>query len=125
MHYLWYNVAEQCEAWDRSRKDLFVNSEVVSWETLCSTLQTSSTVTFLKLLAYNKNDAIKDIHTYDEFKNSSCRLLVLLYDCSFVEVYSKSEDHINKIFNTAVNMKCKNIIFISDEKFFRTKMNVV
>lgn len=61
---------------------------------------------FLNLQVYPKNAKIKSIETYEDFINSKCQLIVLIYDTSYIEIYFKEEKLKNIVLN---NMKVRGI----------------
>ncbi|MCX4254561.1 MAG: DUF2691 family protein [Bacilli bacterium] len=44
-------------------------------------------IIFLNLQLYRKQDKIKTIITYDDFINSNCRLILLITDNRYLEIY--------------------------------------
>ena len=44
-------------------------------------------IIFLNLQLYRKQDKIKTIITYDDFINSNCRLILLIIDNRYLEIY--------------------------------------
>lgn len=82
-------------------------------------------IVFLKLLAFNKNRRFFNIQTYEEFQNSDCQLLILIYDCQQVEVYAKSQKEIQTIYQNAINNKYIDVTYITNENNKRTQMNIL
>lgn len=56
-----------------------------------------SRLSFVRLRRYPIDSVIKQIDTYDDFLESECDFLVLLYDGGLFEIYSKEENLIYKI----------------------------
>ena len=50
-----------------------------------------SSIIFLNLQLYRKQDKIKTIITYDDFINSNCRLILLITDNRYLEIYFKDD----------------------------------
>ena len=80
---------------------------------------------FLKLQAYSEEEPYADIHTYDEFIKSSCLLLVLIYDCESVEIFSKVERITRSLFDNARRKGFSETTLITDENDGRTKMDIL
>ena len=79
---------------------------------------------FMKVLVYeNRTDIdINDIHTYQEFLTSQCLLLLLLYDCDYVELYCKKPFILDDIFCSRFQEK---LLIIDDQNDSRTIMDIL
>ena len=84
----------------RITKDFF-KEEYYSGQDFYEQIKLPHLVIFLKLQAYSEEEPYADIHTYDEFIKSSCLLLVLIYDCESVEIFSKDERITRSLFDNA------------------------
>ena len=80
---------------------------------------------FLKIQGYLKECDIKNIHTYKEFVDSNCNIIILIYDCEFVEIYSKNESTSILLFRRAKALGYKSCGYITDDNDSRTKMDVL
>ena len=63
--------------------------------------------------------------SYDEFIKSSCLLLVLIYDCESVEIFSKDERITRSLFDNARRKGFSETALITDENDGRTKMDIL
>ncbi|MCI9434943.1 MAG: DUF2691 family protein [Bacilli bacterium] len=77
---------------------------------------------FLNLKLYDKNTNYDDdIENYNDFLNSNCKLILIITDCEYVEIYSKDIKYLNIIKETAIKHNFSNIVDINkreDIKFF-------
>ena len=65
-----------------------------------------------------------NISTYKAFQASECQLIFLVYDCEFVEIFSKNKIDIENLYNNAIKNRYKDVIYITDENDGRINMNV-
>lgn len=92
------NVKNQSEAWiEKDRNEAFLKKEIYNGNDFQSQISKEYFIIFLKLEFYSRKPKKIDIHTFEEFKESSCETVMLLYDCEYVEVYSKNFILLNKI----------------------------
>lgn len=77
---------------------------------------------FLNLKLYDKNTNYDDdIENYNDFLNSNCKLILIITDCEYVEIYSKDIKYLNIIKENAIKHNFSNIVDINkreDIKFF-------
>lgn len=77
---------------------------------------------FLNLKLYDKNtNYYDDIENYNDFLNSNCKLILIITDCEYVEIYSKDIKYLNIIKENAIKNNFSNIVDINkreDIKFF-------
>lgn len=77
---------------------------------------------FLNLKLYDKNTNYDDdIENYNDFLNSNCKLILIITDCEYVEIYSKDIKYLNIIKENAIKNNFSNIVDINkreDIKFF-------
>ena len=121
----WYNVESQNEVWSIPRYEELFKKEYYDGPSFYEQIKLPHFVVFLKLQAYFKEGPYVDIHTYDEFMESSCLLLVLIYDCEFVEIFSKDKYITQKLFDNACRKSFLETVLITDETDGRTKMDVL
>ena len=57
----------------------------------------------LVLHLYPENTDYEEIETYEDFLNSNCEMIILLYDFYYLEIYSKNQTWIQKLMHTAIN----------------------
>lgn len=77
---------------------------------------------FLNLKLYDKNTNYDDdIENYNDFLNSNCKLILIITDCEYVEIYSKDIKYLNIIKENVIKHNFSNIVDINkreDIKFF-------
>lgn len=121
----WYNVESQNEVWSVPHYKDFFKEEYYSGQDFYEQIKLPHLVIFLKLQAYSEEEPYADIHTYDEFIKSSCLLLVLIYDCESVEIFSKDERITRSLFDNARRKGFSETALITDENDGRTKMDIL
>ncbi len=126
--YSWYNIENQNEAWEyinNSQGDVFLELNYYNGKNFLQKIQSNYYILFLKLQAYLGNDGFSNIHSYTDFQRSNCQLLLLLYDCEFVEIYIKDQAIIRDFFKNAIMNNYTEIEYITEKNDFRTKMDVL
>lgn len=76
-----------------------------------------------ELKAFPITAAVMDIVDYEEFVNSECEIVVLLVDCSYVDIYCKNTELIEDVYHYVHQKGYTDIEYI-DENNSRTKMYV-
>lgn len=79
----------------------------------------------MKLQTYFPKGKFYDIHTYQEFVKSDCQILLLVYDCEFVEIYAKEPVISQALYQNAVLHNYSDVVYITDANDERTKMDVL
>jgi len=128
-NYCWYNLISQNEAWSYENNSkgnaFFLESDYYDGKSFWQNIHTKYYIIFLKLQAYFENGVFFDIHTYADFLRSDCQLLLLIYDCEYVEIYAKSEKTIKAIFENAIANNYVEIKYITESNDGRTGMDVL
>lgn len=124
-HCYWYVVQNQTEVWDASSEDGFFAEELYVGDEFLNLIKNKHYIVFLKLQMYAEPCNFKNLHTYDDFFQSNCQLILLIYDCEYVEIYSKDNKISEEIIHTAVENGYKNVCYITDENDCRTKMDIL
>lgn len=126
--YVWYNIEEQSEVLtntqDPHENDLF-NSCYYDSKKFLECIKSEHFVIFLKMQAYFEGGKFYNIHSYDEFIKSDCRMVLLVHDCNYVEFYSKDCDDIKAVYNNALNNNYSDVNIITDDNDMRTKFDVL
>lgn len=78
---------------------------------------------FADLKAYPKGEEVVDIETYEEFKESKCKVVVLVADGDYIQIYAKNQEEIEMIYENALNQGFY-VEYITDENDGRTRMSV-
>lgn len=122
----WYNVESQNEAWSiPEENEALFRKERYDGTEFYEQIQQPHFVLFLKLEAYPPGEKCPDIHTYEEYLKSSCLLLMLIYDCEYVEIFSKDAVITNTLFDNAARKGFSEIVLISDENDGRIRMDIM
>ena len=88
-------------------------------------IMTEHYIIFLKLQAYFDNVKFSNIHTYKDFQDSDCQLLLLIYDCKSVEIYLKDINNVNLLYESALKNNYTEIGYITSSNDGRTKMDIL
>ncbi len=125
--YYWYSIDEQNEVWTNKmgNENVFFDKYYYDGKTFKNKIQSDCFVIFFKVQAYLKKCNFNNIHTLQEFLQSECQILLLIYDCSFVEIFAKNENILNDFYNNALNNSYTNVRYITDENNSRTKMDIL
>ncbi len=65
-----------------------------------------------------------EINTYEEFCNSNYDMIILIYDCSFYEIYTKNESDIFRVIKNADGMNTIEVSIKTDSTDMRKVMLV-
>lgn len=122
----WYNVESQNEAWsDPEEDEALFRKERYDGAEFSRVIQQPHFVVFLKLEAYPPGENCPDIHSYEEFLKSSCLLMMLIYDCEFVEIFAKDAHITDTLLENAHRKGLLEIALITDENDGRTRMDIM
>lgn len=124
-NYCWYNIYEQCEVWNNKTSEPFFDNDYYNGEEFENIIQSECFIIFYKVQAYLKKGNFNNIHTFQEFLQSECQILLLIYDCNFVEIYVKDSVALNDLYNNAMKNGYKKIRYITDENDSRIKMDIL
>lgn len=83
-----------------------------------------SCIEHLILLIFPLNAAIVPISTYYAYVKSECQVAVLYYDCSFLEVYAKNIQVLERLFQNVCKTGAINITYKTEENDGRTEFYV-
>lgn len=123
--YYWLLIPNQSEVWGSLSKDSLWNTTFCDGESFFHFVKSTHFIISLKLQAYSvATKELFDIHTYEEFLKSDCQLLLLIYDCEFVEIFAKDPSVISDIYKNAILCNYANISYITDQNDGRIKMDV-
>lgn len=122
--YNWQSIGSQNEAWTSDRGiDVFLDC-VYDGEGFLKQISEPIQIVFLKLQAYLPGSAMKNINTFEQFEDSDCQLMVLIYDCEEVEIYTKNKRELELLDKNAKVMGFRNLNYITDSNDERTSMNI-
>lgn len=125
VNYCWYNIYEQNEVWNNKTKEEFFEKDYYDGNDFENVIQSEYCIIFYKVQAYLKKGNFNNIHTFQEFLESECQILLLIYDCSFVEIYVKDSVVLNNLYHNAIKNGYKKVRYITDENDNRTRMDVL
>lgn len=121
----WYNVESQNEVWSMPPQKDFFEKEIYTGDCFFKQISMPHFIIFLKLQAYANEEKFEDIHTYEDFLRSNCILLLLIYDCENVEVFTKDDNLTETIMKNAQRNGFLEIELITCENDGRVKMDVL
>lgn len=127
LNYDWYNIESQMEAWyfEDDGEEGFLADTYYSGRELLKNISKNHYVIFLKLEAYPKKTNDFDQHTLEEFQSSECKILLLIYDCRYVEIFAKEKNIIDNLYINAQKKGFTKIEYITDVNDGRIKMDVL
>ena len=123
--YNWRNITSQQEAWIKKGEEEFLPNAFYEGGLLKQCIMQEHYIIFLKLEAYLGEIGDADISTYEEFLKSDCQILLLIYDCEFVEIYAKEQNVVEALYETARYNDFKDIGYITDETDKRKVMDIL
>ena len=121
----WFCVPDQEEVWNGKQNAPFFQKPDYTGKEFSNLIKQDCYIVFLKLQAYPLKSKYCNIYTYEEFLKSNCQLLLLVYDCEFVEIYCKSENILKNLYDNAVNQRFCDVIFITDLNNNRSKFDIL
>lgn len=121
--YAWYNSLSQCDVFDEEL-NLFAK-DVYSGNEMHYMIMQKADIIFLKLQAYQCDDEFTDCNSYEEFISSKCKILLLIYDNIYVDIYVKEKEAFEKLLTNANASGFKNIKKISVDNDCRKVFNVI
>ena len=122
--YYWYNVEDQSEVWSKVQENEDFRRKCFNGDNFYELIQNDCYVIFLKVQMYLENVNYCNVNTYEEFLNSDCEMIVLIYDSAFVEIYTKKEDMADIFYRIAKKHNYKNVDYITDANDSRVEMNL-
>ena len=81
-------------------------------------------INFINLQAYPIGARTRNIMVYEDFLNSSCEIIILIADVTFVEIYVKEREMMCCFIKNAERSGCTNISIKTDLNDGRTKLSV-
>ena len=123
--YCWHNILSQNEVWANHRGGISFEKAYYDGKAFLQSIIADHFIIFLKLQAYFENDKFFDIHTYEDFQNSNCQLLLLVWDCEYVDVYIKDRSVAQSIYENALANDYLEVKYITESNDSRIKMDIV
>lgn len=119
----WYVTGNQTEVWaDKNGNETFFKQKYNNKE-FFDVVSNNHYAIFLKIQAYSDSHIFEEIHTIKEFENSDCRIILLIYDCYWCDIYIK-EDLIDILYQNLIESEFDNINYIYDDCDTRTKLDI-
>ena len=78
--YYWFKISSQTEVWGEQIEEDFFEKEFYKGDEFINIIKNKHRIIFLKIQAYLKECDLKNIHTYEEFVDSNCDIIILVYD---------------------------------------------
>ncbi|MCY7909727.1 DUF2691 family protein [Bacillus inaquosorum] len=114
-----------CNRWELDDQEFFKDNSVVEGAVFANHLKTNQYYTiFVELQAYPFGQAVDLVQTYEEFVDSDCELVLLLADSSYVSIYCKDRNVIEKLFINALKNDSEEVQLITDDNDTRTGLTI-
>lgn len=78
---------------------------------------------FVNLKASSKGP-VKDVETYEAFRDSNCELTLLIVDSTFVDLYCKDETLLESLYQHALACRFEDVSYLTDANDTRTSLTV-
>ena len=117
--YKWYNIPEQTESYEIPVYTTLFNQKYYSGFDFLKCISKKHYIVFLKLQAYLDVENFKEIVTLNDFNKSKCKLILLIYDCEYAEVYAKDKNIIQSVYSNAINNNFSDIKLLKDSGITR------
>ena len=124
---IWYVDLQQTEVWNKENDEFFFEKDVFSSDELYKLIRTPHFPIFLKLEAYRADNKglHPPIHTFSDFIHSKCLLVLLLYDCNQIEIYTKKSIDLLALWVLSKQNCFSKSKLITSKNDSRTKMDVI
>ncbi|QIW80128.1 DUF2691 family protein [Bacillus tequilensis] len=126
-HYKWQTSGESYFVvnGELGDEELFNDYAIVEGTNLANRLKTNQYYTiFVELQAFPLGKTVIQVQTYEEFVDSDCALVLLIADSSYVSIYCKNKNDIEKLYFNALKNFFEDVQFITDENDVRTGFTV-
>jgi len=124
-NFRWHIEESQTEVWNSPTGNKFFEKHYFPGHAFLQKILCDHYIIFLKLQAQSKEGVFSDIRTYEEFLESECQLLLLIYDCESLELYTKDPFIAKKLYDNALEKRYFEVNYITDCNDSRTRMNVL
>ena len=115
----WYNIPEQTESYEIPMHTTLLSQRCYSGSDFSKCIAKKHFIVFLKMQAYLETENFKEIIALDDFNKSKCRLILLIYDCEYVEVYAKDKNIIQSVYSNAIKNNFSDIKLLKDSGITR------
>lgn len=120
----WYVEQSQSEVLTRDGEESFFTESVYCGDDFLNLIHNEHYLIFLKLYGCQGGHD-NAIHSYEDFRRNNCRLLILINDCRFVEIYAAYLDDVQKLRSAAEKNNYREICLITDDNDKRVKLDVL
>lgn len=103
----WNIITEQSDVWADKNGNVFFTKEKYDTSEFMAKIKENHYVIFLKLQLFDRESECVNIHTKEEFEKSSCRLLMLVIDGIWCEIYTKDTNITDMIYSHLSNKLIK------------------
>ncbi|PTR88695.1 DUF2691 family protein [Bacillus anthracis] len=101
---------------------LFDEDRILSGEKLYESSKNNTYyMIFVTLRGFFKEGIIKAVSKYNEFLESDCKIILAVYDCSYVVFWCKDSQLISNMYMQAISKGYENVKYISEEDLIAHK----
>ncbi len=121
----WHIIDNQTEVWaDSEGTEAFSKNEYDN-EEFFNLISYNHYAVFAKIQAYQPSYNFYELHTTEEFKNSDCKILILICDSFWCDIYINESSMLEKIYENMIQYRFENVTYIYDSNDERTKLDVL
>ena len=124
--YSWFVGGEESYRVKNSALDqpLFPEATEMDGETFSDSIhQDEQYLIFVNVKAFSK-EPVKDIETYEAFRDSHCDLALLIVDSTFVDMYCKDQQMIESLYTHALSRSFEDVAYLTDTNDTKTSLTV-
>jgi len=101
---------------------LFNKDGILSGEKLYDTSKYNTYyMVFVTVRAFCKDGIIESVSKYKDFFESDCKIILAVYDCSYVIFWCKDNQLVSNMYSYALSKKYENIKYISGKDLIENK----
>lgn len=113
--------------WEVSEKDIdtwgyFYDKLRYSGEEFAKKIKEPLRIIAIKIMAYPVGETDDEPMYYEDFLRSKCRLVLIMYDCQYTEIYCKDAQMSMLLYENAVRRGFDEVIYKTDENDGRTAL---
>ncbi len=125
--FVWLNALSQTEVYgfdDFNREEAIFTESFYSGKEFLNEIKKNYLVLNLKIGAFKFEKDRRRIHSYKDFLDSGCEILLLIYDAENVEIFIKNKKILDLIYQNAAVNHYKDIKYITDSDNHRYIMDI-
>lgn len=117
LKYIWQINADDflCSIDNEIKQNLFGTDLLNGEEFLKCISRDSYYMIFADIKAYSPGSDCVEIKTFDDFLESSCQMVLLCTDSTFIEFYSKNRDMLDKVYYNCIGNNFEKVEYRSAE----------